>query len=71
MRVWDCHCHLRGDETGAFVLEQFTEAKIERVNLFSRYAGRGLGPEETVSQATVRETVDQIAEVRAADPARI
>jgi len=36
MRIWDCHSHVRADETGPFVLEQMDAAGIERVNLFSR-----------------------------------
>jgi predicted TIM-barrel fold metal-dependent hydrolase len=71
MRVWDCHCHLRGDETGAYVLEQMDSVGVERINIFSRYPGRGRGPDETVTQAEVRETIEHVAAVQAADPARI
>jgi predicted TIM-barrel fold metal-dependent hydrolase len=71
MRIWDCHCHLRGDETGAYVLEQMDAAGVERANLFSRYPGRGKGADESVTQAEVREAVEQVAAVQAADPARI
>jgi hypothetical protein len=71
MRVWDCHCHLRGDETGAFVLEQMDAAGVERINLFSRYPGRGKAADEAVSQAEVREVVEHVAAVQGADPARI
>ena len=71
MRIWDCHSHLRGDETGAFVIEQMDAAGVERVNLFSRYPGRGRPYTEPVTRAEVRETIDQIAAVQAADPGRI
>jgi len=52
------------------VLEQMDAAGIERVNLFSRYAGRGAG-DEPVTREQVRETVDHIAAVQSADPGRI
>jgi len=71
MQIWDCHCHLRGDETGAYVLEQLDAAGITRVNLFSRYPGRGRGHEDAVSRDEARETIDQIASIQAADPQRI
>ena len=71
MRIWDCHCHLRGDETGAYVLEQLDAASVERVNLFSRYPGRGRSPDEQVSRDEVREVIDHVAAVQSADPARI
>jgi predicted TIM-barrel fold metal-dependent hydrolase len=71
MRIWDCHCHLRGDETGAYVLEQMDAAGVERVNLFSHYPGRGQSPEETVPRDEVRRVIDHVAEVQSADPARI
>jgi predicted TIM-barrel fold metal-dependent hydrolase len=71
LRIWDCHSHLRGDETGAYVLEQMDAAGIERVNLFSRYPGRGRGPEETVTREEVREAIDHVAAVQAADPGRV
>lgn len=64
MRIWDCHSHLRGDETGAFVLEQMDAAGVERVNLFSRYPRAGTREE-------VRESIAHVAEVQRADPARI
>ena len=71
MRIWDCHCHLQGDETGAYVLEQMDAAGVERVNLFSRYPGRGRSESEPVTQAEVREVIDHVASVQSVDPARI
>lgn len=71
MRIWDCHCHLRGDETGDYVLAQMDAAGIERVNLFSRYPGRGRGADEQVSAAEVRETIEHVAAVQSTDPSRI
>lgn len=71
MRIWDCHCHLRGDETGAFVLQQMDAAGVERVNLFSRYPGRGQDADDRVSREEVRGAVEHIAAVQSADPARI
>ncbi|MGQ9732871.1 MAG: amidohydrolase family protein [Candidatus Zipacnadales bacterium] len=71
MRIWDCHCHLRGDETGAYVLQQMDAAGLERVNLFSRYPGRGMPYEETVPRQVVREVIEQVAAIQAADPGRI
>jgi uncharacterized protein len=37
MRIWDCHCHCRGDETGDQVLRAMDAAGIERLTLFSQY----------------------------------
>ncbi len=37
MKVWDCHCHARGNETGEQVLRLMDEAKIDRICLFSQY----------------------------------
>lgn len=71
VRIWDCHCHLRGDETGSYVLEKMDAAGVERVNLFSRYPGRTRLPEERVSREEVREVVDHVAAVQNADPSRI
>ncbi|MBI2300831.1 MAG: amidohydrolase [Armatimonadetes bacterium] len=71
MRIWDCHCHLRGEESGQCVIEQMDAAGIEKVNLFSRYPGRGRGTDDPVTRAEVRETVDHVAAVQSADPARI
>ncbi len=57
MRVWDCHCHLKGTETGQYVLDQMNAAGVERINLFSAYPGRGLAPNETATQAEVRRVI--------------
>jgi len=37
MRIWDCHCHCRGNETGDDVLRWMDEAGLERITLFSLY----------------------------------
>ena len=37
MRVWDSHCHLRGDEKGDDVLRYMDAAGIERITAFSTY----------------------------------
>ncbi len=37
MRIWDCHCHVRGDETGDDVLRFMDAAGLERLTLFSQY----------------------------------
>jgi len=71
VRIWDCHCHLRGDETGGYVLEQLDKAGIERVNLFSQYPGRGQTPGEAVPREEVRRVIEHVAEVQRADPGRI
>ncbi|NSW57048.1 MAG: amidohydrolase [Armatimonadetes bacterium] len=71
MRVWDCHCHLKGTETGQYVIDQMNAAGIERINLFSAYPGRGLAPHETATHAEVRRVIDHVAEVQSADPGRI
>lgn len=69
MRIWDCHCHLRGGETADDVLRAMDAAGIERVSLFGRYPGvRGGGPS---SREQVREAVEHIAAVQAAAPDRI
>jgi len=68
MRIWDCHCHCRGEETGEEVLRSMDEAGVDRINLFGRYPGeRGSLP----SAAQVREATDHIAAVQSADPERI
>ncbi len=64
MRIWDCHCHARGDETGEQVLRQMDAAKVDRLNLFSRYPQAG-------TRADVRAAIDHIAAVQAVDPERI
>ena len=71
MRIWDCHSHLEKDETGSYVLEQMDAAGIERVNQFSRYPGWGRPCDRPVGREEVREVVDHVAGVQAADPARI
>ena len=71
MRIWDCHCHCRGDETGDSVLRWMDAAGITRVNLFSRYPGdisRGRNP---VTREEMRACIDHVAAVQAADPERI
>ena len=37
MRIWDCHCHCRGNETGDEVLRYMDAAGLERITLFSAY----------------------------------
>jgi len=37
MRIWDCHCHVRGDETGDEVLRHMDAAGVERITLFSQF----------------------------------
>jgi len=37
MRIWDCHCHSNGTETGDEVLRWMDEAGVERICLFSKY----------------------------------
>ena len=37
MRIWDCHCHSRGNEKGEDVLRWMDQAGIERICLFSQY----------------------------------
>ncbi len=68
MRIWDCHCHARGDETGEQVLRSMDAAKVDRVNLFSAYP-RPVGGEFT--REAVRASIDHIAALQAADPDRI
>ena len=38
VRVWDCHCHLRGDETGAYGLEQMDVPLIDDCSRETIYA---------------------------------
>jgi predicted TIM-barrel fold metal-dependent hydrolase len=71
LRIWDCHCHCRGEEQGEDVLRAMDEAGIDRINLFGRYPGRRDDPEGPVSQEEVRATIDHVAQVQAADPERI
>lgn len=71
MRIWDCHSHLHGEETGAYVLEQMDAAGVERVNLFSYYPGWDRDYREPVTRAEVRASIEHAAAVQAADPSRI
>lgn len=76
MRIWDCHCHARGDERGEDVLRAMDEGGIERINLFSRYPSvegqtGPYGPGAHAPQKVVREAIDHVAAVQAADPSRI
>lgn len=48
MKIWDCHCHAQGNETGDQVLRWMDEAGLDRICLFSQYppgrsAGSGVG----------------------------
>lgn len=77
MRIWDCHCHSRGDEKGDAVLRAMDEAGIERINLFSKYPWKEegwhgpYGPNAHADRETVRACIDHVASVQAADPSRI
>ncbi len=71
MRIWDCHCHLRGQETGEYVLAQMDAAGVERVNLFSAYPGRGRPADQPPTRADARQVIDHVAAVQQADPQRI
>jgi len=78
MRIWDCHCHARGDEKGAAVLRAMDKAGVERINLFSRYPwpkgkdwGGPYGPGAHADPKIVRACIDHVAKVQAADPSRI
>jgi len=68
MRVWDCHCHARGDETGEQVLRSMDEAKVDRVNLFAKYPAPKGGQ---YRREDVRASIDHIAKAQTADPDRI
>ncbi len=69
MRIWDCHSHCRGEETGEDVLRQMDKAGIERICLFSEYPGpRG---QSEFHREDVRAAADHIGKVQAADPSRI
>ena len=77
MKIWDCHCHAQGNETGDQVLRWMDEAKLDRICLFSRYPaeratdiGRDLPP-AVYRREDVRAATDHIASVQAADPDRI
>lgn len=68
MKIWDCHCHARGDETGEQVLRCMDQAKVDRINLFGRYPGPdGAG----YHREDARASIEHIARVQAADPDRI
>lgn len=70
MRIWDCHCHLKGDETPDQVLRAMDQAGVQRINLFSRYPGQMEGP-RNYSRKLVRESIDHVAGLQAANPDRI
>lgn len=69
MRIWDCHCHARGDEKGEDVLRCMDKAGVDRINLFSRYPGEKQNGE--FSREDVRRSAEHVAKVQAADPDRI
>jgi predicted TIM-barrel fold metal-dependent hydrolase len=71
VRIWDCHCHLRGGESGAYVLEQMDKAGIERLDLFSAYPGDQTGAADRAPRERLRGVIDHVAEVQSADPSRI
>jgi len=71
MRIWDCHCHCRGNETGEEVLRAMDAAGVDRINLFARYPGKGDGKDEGLARDDVRVSIDHVASVQAADPDRI
>jgi predicted TIM-barrel fold metal-dependent hydrolase len=68
MRIWDCHSHARGDETGEQVLRWMDEARFDRINLFARYPEPVGG---AFDRDAVRASIDHVARVQAADPDRI
>lgn len=68
MRIWDCHCHARGDETGDQVLRWMDQAQVDRINLFARYPAPSGGE---FRREDVRASIDHIASVQAVDPDRI
>ena len=68
MRIWDCHCHARGNETGDQVLRWMDLAKVDRINLFSYYPVPAGG---LFRQEDMRASIDHVASVQAADPDRI
>lgn len=70
MRIWDCHCHSNGKETAEQVLKGMDQAGIERVTLFSGYPGN-LEGERGFSRQLLRERIDHVAAIQAADPSRI
>jgi hypothetical protein len=37
MRIWDCHCHARGTETGEEVVRWMDQAGLDRITLFGAY----------------------------------
>jgi predicted TIM-barrel fold metal-dependent hydrolase len=47
------------------------EAGVDRINLFSRYPGEGLPRYAVTSADDVRDSIDHLAKVQAADPERI
>lgn len=68
MRIWDCHCHARGNETADQVLRWMDDARIDRINLFARYPGPVDGQ---YRRDDAHESIDHIAQIQAADPDRI
>ena len=46
-------------------------AGLDRINLFSRYPGKGDGKEEGLTREEVRASIDHVAAVQAADPDRV
>ena len=72
MRIWDCHSHATGHETGEQVLRSMDQAGVERVNLFACHPGPGFrNPKGEPTRQAVRDSIDHIAAVQAADPSRI
>ncbi len=63
MRIWDCHCHSMGNETGAEVLRWMDQAKVDRISLLSHPCEDGRRP-------TMRRAIDHAASVQASDPSR-
>jgi predicted TIM-barrel fold metal-dependent hydrolase len=72
MRIWDCHSHCKGAETGEQVLRWMDAAGVERINLFSRFPGGDFrDPKAPPTRQAVRDSIEHIAAVQAADPSRI
>jgi predicted TIM-barrel fold metal-dependent hydrolase len=71
MRVWDCHSHARGDETGEQVLRAMDAAGVDRLNLFGAYPYSIEGRASGFPRDAMRASIDHIAGIQAADPARI
>ena len=72
MRIWDCHSHATGNETGEQVLRWMDQAGVERINLFSTYPGGDFrDPKDTPARRAVRDSIEHIAAVQSSDPSRI